>query len=123
MSYVNKSDILYTGQYGFRQNFSTSLAILDLIEEITTSIDKQNVTIGVFIDLKKAFDTIDHNILLKKMEVYGIRGPALTWLETYLSNRKQFVSFNDVNSEYLDVKCGIPQGSIIGPTLFIFIHQ
>ena len=59
---------------------------------------------------------IDHNILL---EVYGIWGPALSWLKTYLSNKKQFVSFNDVNSEYLDEKCGIPQGSIIGPTLFI----
>ena len=98
MSYINKNDILYNGQYGFRKNFSTSLAILDLIEEITTNVDKQQVTIGVFIDLKKAFDTIDHKILLNKMQVYGIRGLPLKWLDSYLSNRKQFVSFNDVHS-------------------------
>ena len=119
MSYVNKSDILYNGQYGFRQKISTALAILDLIEEITTNIDKGNVTVGVFIDLKKAFDTIDHEILLNKLRVYGIRGPASNWLKSYLADRKQFVSFNDVISDYLDVACGIPQGSIIGPTLFI----
>ena len=119
MSYINKNNILYNGQYGFRQNFSTSLAILDLIEEITTSIDNHNVTVGVFIDLKKAFDTIDHSILLKKLEIYGIRGIAANWLNSYLSDRKQFVQYSDVNSNDMAIKCGIPQGSIIGPSLFI----
>ena len=77
MSYVNKSNTLCKGQYGFRQKLSTSLAISDLIEEITSQIDKQNVTIGVFIDLKKAFDTIDREILLNKLKLYGIRGNIL----------------------------------------------
>ena len=76
-------------------------------------------TIGVFIDLKKAFDTINHNILLKKLEFYGIRGLVNEWLESYLSNRKQFVLFDDTRSCLLDVLCGVPQGSILGPKLFI----
>ena len=119
MSYINKNDILYKGQYGFRQKLSTSLAIIDLIEEITSQIDKRNVTIGVFIDLKKAFDTIDHEILLNKLEIYGLRGVALNWLKSYLSDTKQFVNFNNSDSVELTVLCGIPQGSILGPTLFI----
>ena len=92
---------------------------VDLIEQITSNIDEQKCTIGVFIDLKKAFDTIDHKILLKKLYVYGIRGAALQWLDSYLANRKQYVNVNDVDSDMLNVKCGVPQGSILGPTLFI----
>ena len=103
----------------FRQNLSTSLAIIDLIEEMSSQIDKRSITIGVFIDLKKAFDTIDHKILLNKLEIYGIRGVVLNWLKSYLSDRKQFVKFNDSDSDELTIQCGIPQGSILGPTLFI----
>ena len=98
---------------------STALAIIELVEEITTAIDEGKTTVGVFIDLKKAFDTVDHNILVKKLEHYGIRGLAKNWVCSYLENRRQYVCINDSNSECLDVKCGVPQGSILGPALFI----
>ena len=98
---------------------STALAIIELVEEITTAIDEGKTTVGVFIDLKKAFDTVDHNILVKKLEHYGIRGLAKNWVCSYLENRRQYVCINDSNSECLDVKCGVPQGPILGPALFI----
>ena len=92
---------------------------MELIEEITNATDNKKHAIGVFIDLKKAFDTVDHGILIKKMEHYGVRGAASDWLKSYLSNRKQFVNIDGCSSELLDVICGVPQGSILGPTLFI----
>ena len=79
--------VLYESQYGFRKNGSTSLAILELVEEITTAIDDCKSTVGVFTDLKKAFDTVDHNILVKKLEYYAIRGIANKWVCSYLENR------------------------------------
>ena len=80
---------------------------------------KKKVTVCVFIDLKKAFDTINHNLLLKKLAHYGVRGVANNWLASYLSNRKQYVSIDECNSDLLNVLCGVPQGSILGPKLFI----
>ena len=80
---------------------------------------QKRVTIGVFIDLKKAFDTINHKILLNKLEMYGIRGMALEWLQNYLSERLQYVNYQGVNSEKSKMLCGVPQGSILGPTLFL----
>ena len=119
MSFINDKQILNNSQFGFRKNMSTALAIIELVEEITTAIDEGKTTVGVFIDLKKAFDTVDHNILVKKLEHYGIRGLAKNWVCSYLENRRQYVCINDSNSECLDVKCGVPQGSILGPALFI----
>jgi len=92
---------------------------MELIEDITDNFDKQMITAGVFIDLKKAFDTIDHNILISKLCHYGIRGIALKWLKDYLSHRSQYVVYNDVRSTKKPVVCGIPQGSILGPMLFL----
>ena len=92
---------------------------MELIEEITNATDNKKHAIGVFIDLKKAFDTVDHGILIKKLEHYGVRGAASDWLKSYLSNRKQFVNIDGCSSELLDVICGVPQGSILDPTLFI----
>ena len=79
--------------------------------------NKEHVT--VFMDLSKAFDTLDHQILLKKLYCYGIRGTALLWFESYLSNRKQYVVYNNISSNFLYSKCGVPQGSILGPLLFL----
>ena len=118
--FLNKCNILSPSQYGFRSSMSTTEALLDLVEEITTSLEKkQKYTVGVFIDLKKAFDTVDHDILYKKLHFYGLRGVAQEWIQSYLENRKQFVSFNNCHSEMLNVSCGVPQGSILGPKLFI----
>ena len=88
-SFIDRYNLLSSNQYGFRRNMSTSLALMELTEEITTALDDEKVTVGVFIDLKKAFDTINHNLLLKKLAHYGVRGVANNWLASYLSNRKQ----------------------------------
>ena len=117
--FIDKHNILNDSQYGFRHEHSTSLALIELIEQITLASDFKKSTIGVFIDLKKAFDTIDHDILLHKLEHYGIRGIAHKWINSYIKNRQQFVNFNDTNSDLLDIVCGVPQGSILGPILFI----
>ena len=82
-------------------------------------MDNQEHTIGVFIDLKKAFDTIDHKILLQKLYNYGLRGKSNDWIRSYLKNRKQYVKIEECKSELMDVVCGVPQGSILGPKLFI----
>ena len=105
-------------QYGFRSNSSTSLALMESIEEITNAIDNKRYAIGIFIDLKKAFDTINHDILINKLERYGIRGIVLHWVKSYLRDRRQFVKLGDCASSCLDITCGVPQGSVLGPKLF-----
>ena len=90
-----------------------------LTEEISTTIDKRQYFVSIFVDLKKAFDTIDHTILLKKLSKYGIRGVAHKWVSSYLEKRKQYVQINNVKSELQYIQCGVPQGSVLGPKLFI----
>ena len=117
MAFIDSNQVLYKSQYGFRKQMSTSLAIIELLEEITNSLDKHEA--GVFIDLNKAFDTVDHSILIEKLYHYGIRGTANKWICSYLMNRFQYVTINGTNSDDMNVLCGVPQGSILGPILFI----
>ena len=119
VNYLDKHQILFRSQYGFRRKHSTNLATLELVTKIQQSIDSNKYTIGVFLDLAKAFDTVNHEILLGKLEYYGIRGVALEWFRNYLSNRKQIVKFKTINSNSLTIKCGVPQGSVLGPLLFL----
>ena len=119
LKYLDKHNMLFQGQYGFRKNHSTNLATIELTTKLLQAIDNNEYTIGVFLDLAKAFDTVNHEILLKKLEHYGIRGIALKWFENYLTNRKHIVKYKLEKSVSLTVKCGVPQGSILGPLLFL----
>ena len=94
-SHIIENNMLYNKQFGFRENCSTDLAILKLAQEIHESFEKHEYTLGVFVDLSKAFDTVDHEILLKKLSFFGINGLNLQWFRSYLSNRKQFISYNN----------------------------
>ena len=95
------------------------MAIIDLVDKISNNIDIKKHSIGIFLDLRKAFDTIDHQILLRKLQRYGIRGIACDWFKSYLENRVQYVSYNTKDSDYMKIMSGVPQGSILGPLLFI----
>jgi len=124
INYIDKFQLLYKYQYGFRKNHSTDHALIELVDQIRFSIDNNQMTCGIFVDLSKAFDTVNHQILLGKLEHYGIRGKALELFKSYLSERKQYVQVNNCNSQTRSISCGVPQGSVLGPLLFlIFIND
>nr|CAB3266990.1 reverse transcriptase [Phallusia mammillata] len=118
-NYVEKNGMLTTHQYGFRCNRSTSLAIYDIHERVLAALDQKKYTCAIFLDLSKAFDTVDHRVLLWKLEhQYGIRGSPLELFRSYLSHRKQCTRIENVTSKLLNVTCGCPQGSSLAPLFF-----
>ena len=105
-------------QFGFRQKYSTVHALISLTEHIRKNLNEGNISCGISVDLQKVFDTDEHDILLSKLEHYGVRGLTNEWLKSYISNRKQYVSINGFDSNLADVKFGIPQRSVLSPLLF-----
>ena len=118
-NFISKHNIIYELQFGFRCNHSTNHVLLELTEDIRNAIDTNHFAVGIFIDLQKAFDTVDHNILLHKLNYYGIRGLANDWFKSYLLNRKQYVSIQGIDSDQAIMEYGVPQGSVLGPLLFL----
>ena len=119
LSFLNKHDVLYNRQNGFRKKFCTVYPILDILTECYDNINSYDYTCIITLDLKKAFDTVNHSILLYKLEHYGIRGNCHQILSSYLRNRKQFVGISDSTSGMVRIEYGVPQGSVLGPLLFI----
>ena len=117
--FLTKYNAFYKFQFGFREKHSTTLALIEIVDQIRLAIENKNMVCGIFADLSKAFDTVDHGILLKKLNHYGIRGIANNLINSYLSNRKQYVQIGDVKSSLLNINCGVPQGSVLGPLLFL----
>lgn len=117
--FLEKSEMFYSKQFGFRSKHSTDHAVLCIIDKIQRAIDNRNYSCGIFLDFSKAFDTVNHEILIKKLEYYGVRGIAKDWFTSYLSNRRQIVTVNSVTSAQCNVSFGVPQGSVLGPLLFL----
>ena len=112
ISHIDDNKLLYGYQFGFQKGKSTHLAIIRYVDKITEALDQGESVVGVLLDFSMAFDTVDYNILLKKMEKYGISGVELKWFEDYLSNRLLYVTYNNHKSSHDKINCGVPQGSI-----------
>ena len=119
MEFLDKHNILYKFQSGFRKNHSTDFCLCYLADKISKGLDTGLLTGVILIDLQKAFDTIDHNILLQKMSSLEISREVIDWYKSYLSSRKFHVNVHDKFSTSADLRCGVPQGSILGPLLFL----
>ena len=122
--FLELNNILYSLQFGFQENHSIDHALVSLTEAVRNTLDNKRFGCGIFIDLQKAFDSVNHKILLSKLEHYGVLGCALEWFRSYLSARKQYVSVNESNSNLLSITFGVPHGSVLGPLLcLIYIND
>ena len=119
ITFINKHKLLYDYQFGFQENSSTAMALITIIDKITESLQRGDYALGMFLEFSKAFDTVDHSILLNKLHNFRLRGIALDWFNNYLKNREQLVTYNSVTSYKLRITCGVPPGSILGPLLFL----
>ena len=119
LEFVNQQKLLYEFQFGFREGHSTHLAIIKLLDEIITSLDAGEYSAAIFLDFSKAFDRVNHKIMLQKLDHYGVRGVANNWVRSYLSERTQYCTFGDKKSSTTQITCGVPQESILGPLLFL----
>ena len=121
ISFVAMNATLFNGHFGFRKGLSTYMAVLEMCDKISKAKDRNHFSIGVFfLPISKAFDTVSHDILLKKLEHYGIRDMCLTWVRNYLNDRGQCVHCNGSTSCMLTINCGVPQGSILYRPIVIF---
>ena len=120
-SFLEKHNTIFKYQLGFRERHSTEQAILEITDNLKTSIDNKLITCGLFLDFSKAFDTVNHNILLSKLYKYGMRGKPLDWFTSYLLNRTQYVQIGNDKSSPLKIVCGIPQGLLLAPSYPYFI--
>ena len=123
-NFLDMNNLIYSLQSGVREKHSTTHVLINLTDSIRQTLVESSFGCGTIVDLQKAFDTVDHKILLHKLEYYEIRGVCNNWFKSYLSDRKQFASIDDYNSDLMSINCGVRQGYVLGPLFFvIFIND
>ena len=123
-NHLSEHNLLYQKQFGFQQSHATDHAIMQLIDQINDKLENNCFTLDILIDLSKAFDTVDHQILISKLNNYGVKGKNLSWFKSYLENRKQYLNYSNDVTNLAQIKCGVPQELILGPLLsLIYVND